>query len=750
MTLAMNVGGCASSPFDDAVAVWDMGGPAGRAKNAGRLTCQGQASLGVELQGAEREESLRRGGSRRVAQLRGGYLIATGASGGPLELTGSEMTFYLRLRDPAGRWDTPLFARQAPGDKLANLLYAAPVDREAIGAREAGRVKEGKALEFRWRTRPAADSVVPEYFDDPWYTGLTVHFPKVNDDFLNGVMRISAPVELIGPARWHDVVVRFKGPNLELFVDGVLMDEDWPHGELFQFTGPFLIGAGYKDGQLTGGFHGQIGEAALWNRALSDDEIAFLSGGRAEVARRDVEIHGPESTAVQYGRPRGYNAFVGDCMPFWDGERLHVYYIFVRRHLFSKWLAVGGSFNHVSTKDLVHWEQHPPALTITDPTECALGTGQFIFRDGKYHLFYVQHGRRIKWKDAPYQGDKILLATSTDGIHFQKHPRPVAVMEYLTGNDMNPSVWPDETGRRWFMNVSGLKQFSSTDLATWRETAELPWLREGTFFPGAICTSYFHWNGWYYFCNPGLYRKSREPMEAGRWETIDRADLIVGGICVPEAVEFRDNRRLWVGFGEGAYGQELVIRELVQNPDGTLGTKWPEEMIPPSGKPLPLAFAPLRGEATEDAGAIHVRAREGFAVGMLTGLPPNVRISLRIRPGAGVKQFGLTVRGRGDYEDGCELQFEPGRKLAQYGAPDHGGMGKEFVGDPEGFGCITNLPGLDRPFQLDLIVKDDFVDACIDNRRAVFRRQYARGDRLFFFVNRGEVVFEDISVRPLE
>jgi hypothetical protein len=181
--------------------------------------------------------------------------------------------------------------------------------------------------------------------------------------------------------------------------------------------------------------------------------------------------------------------------------------------------------------------------------------------------------------------------------------------------------------------------------------------------------------------------------------------------------------------------------------------KWPAEMIPASGQPLKPAFEPLRGNATQDAGAIHVRAQDGFAVAMLKGLPQNVRITLRIKPGAGVKHFGLTLRGKGNYEDGCELRFEPGRQRAQYGVPDRGGMAKDFTGDMVAViadACIGNLTGLDRPFTLDLIVKDDLVDACIDGRRTILKRQPAQGDRLFLFANQGDVVFEDVSVRPLK
>ena len=79
-------------------------------------------------------------------------------------------------------------------------------------------------------------------------------------------------------------------------------------------------------------------------------------------------------------------------------------------------------------------------------------------------------------------------------------------------------------------------------------------------------------------------------------------------------------------------------------------------------------------------------------------------------------------------------------------------MAKDFTGPMVAVvadACIGNLTGLDRPFILDLIAKDDLVDACIDGRRTILKRQAAQGDRLFLFANQGEVSFEEISVRPL-
>ena len=74
-----------------------------------------------------------------------------------------------------------------------------------------------------------------------------------------------------------------------------------------------------------------------------------------------------------------------------------------------------------------------------------------------------------------------------------------------------------------------------------------------------------------------------------------------------------------------------------------------------------------------------------------------------------------------------------------------------MAGEPGHWGAVGKVTGIDRPFILDVIVKDDLVDACIDNRRTIIARNRLRldGDRLFLFADHGEVTFEEIQVRPL-
>ena len=48
----------------------------------------------------------------------------------------------------------------------------------------------------------------------------------------NHPLRVAAPLRALRPDEWHDVLIRFTGPKLDLSVDGVLMDEEWPVGRI--------------------------------------------------------------------------------------------------------------------------------------------------------------------------------------------------------------------------------------------------------------------------------------------------------------------------------------------------------------------------------------------------------------------------------------------------------------------------------------------------------------------------------------
>jgi len=702
----------AASPLDDAVAIWHMSG----AKDArgAAIGVEGAVTLGVELTGAEREASLRRGGDGRVARFDGGYLRAAFPASRPPAVQGKELTLYLRLQDPAGNWAAPLFSKDDPADEYANILYG----------------RDG-SLHYVWRTEPIERRAFGQFGSG-----------SRGKDFADGVLRLRVPVALIGPAAWHDVVARFRGPNLELFVDGVLVDEEWPHGELFRFTAPFLIGAGYENGKPRAGFRGLIDHAAVWSRALGDDEIAALSGGAAEVARRDREILGPPQTSMQYWKPRGYNAWAGDCMPFFHDGTFHLFYLFDRRHHGSKWGQGAHQYAHASSKDLLHWQHHPLAVPIVRQWECSMGTCDCLWHGGLYRMFYTDCGSRCEYKDKPQRGSWIFAATSRDGVHFYKDLKPL-----VPGGDC--TVFRDPATGLFHLIRGGGNRFVSSDLRTWKETpGDFVQRKPGT---SGECPHQFQWNGWFYFIlGTNAVWKSRSAL--GPWE--EMKPTIYDGLFVPKVAEFTGNRRILAGFlFERGWAGHLALRELIQYADGGLGIKFPPEMIPAGGEPLHLALSAAGPGASGDGRTVKIEAEKQFTAAALGPVPKNVRLTLRVTPRPDTRAFGLCLRGKGNYDGGCELRFEPGRQRVQYGIPENHGPAKDST-DRIALGrdfAIESVEKLERPFTLEIIVKDDVVDTCIDQRRTMITRRVPEpdGDRLFFFVQDGEVTFQDVAVRPL-
>lgn len=176
--------------FADAIALWHMADEHDSSTPDSVLSRNGEVTFNRELTGREREESLRRGGDGNVAEFRGGWLSAGQGLNGELNLPGSALTLCVRLRDPSGRWDGPLFSKHGGHQRLSYNLFATTLH---------GKMSIGFELGTDFRPQP---------------------------------LHVSFPIERLAAAAWHDVIVRYSGPRLEFFIDGVLVDEEWPAGRM--------------------------------------------------------------------------------------------------------------------------------------------------------------------------------------------------------------------------------------------------------------------------------------------------------------------------------------------------------------------------------------------------------------------------------------------------------------------------------------------------------------------------------------
>ena len=125
--------------------------------------------------------------------------------------------------------------------------------------------------------------------------------------------------------------------------------------------------------------------------------------------------------------PRHYHA---EGMFHWDtwyvpvGDSVHMFHLQVKRPGSQRSDADNETIGHAVSKDLIHWQELPTALRKGPPgsyDQGALFTGYAVEHAGTIYLFYCGNG-----PDA----QTICLATSTDGIHFQKY-------------EHNPIIKPD-------------------------------------------------------------------------------------------------------------------------------------------------------------------------------------------------------------------------------------------------------------------------------------------------------------------
>jgi hypothetical protein len=188
---------------------------------------------------------------------------------------------------------------------------------------------------------------------------------------------------------------------------------------------------------------------------------------------------------------------------------------------------------------------------------------------------------------------------------------------------------------------------------------------------------------------------------------------------------------------DGGFGGNLVLRDMVQFDDGTLGTRFVPEMIPPCGPPLALKTPadPARLEAT--------RGRRQI---LIDNVPNDARITLTLTPQGAVKAYGLRLRTTGGETDGTEFRLVPRTARASYSHSTHSGSGGPLASGP----AIEGLRGLDKAVRLDVICRHDIVDVEVDGRHTLANYFWnPKGNSLGIWVEDGTLLVSDVIIRPL-
>jgi len=520
-------------------------------------------------------------------------------------------------------------------------------------------------------------------------------------------MPIGIPLAMLKkPTGQHDIVLHFSGVRWSLYVDNELLDND------------FALG------------YPKWGEESTWeiNPLLVSKAEIFFPGMKPQ----QVTLKKPRTSAeIQYWTPQGHNAWVGDVATFYHQGRYHLFYLYDRRGHASKFGKGAHYFEHLSTTDFKTWTEHDAATPIEEQWE-TFGTGTPFIFDNKLCLSYGLHTTRIYPKEQttlPLQWDYYNKHSVTRSFRYDTIPGYPAGSTYSISEDgisnfkktkilfhpcENPSVYTDPAGRlRMLANYGAKGTWESKSIdGGWRSV-------NPDFPPGGDCTFFFRWGNYDYVIGgfTGYWSKPANAAEDKFVDGVKQGLDFYNGMNVPAVTEIKDGRFLLAGWIPMAgWGGSLTIHEMVQSPDGRIGTKWMEEIIPATQKERSLAK--------------EIKKSSSFATGSSSFL-----LTFDVVPGTDLSgKLGALFMGTDGENHACEVQISPNAKKAQYGKgqTDHFSAEEKSLregGSPSSAGnyAIENLVHTDRPFSVRIIVKyeDKFGGSQIDTEIAGQRTMIA-------------------------
>jgi hypothetical protein len=442
--------------------------------------------------------------------------------------------------------------------------------------------------------------------------------------------------------------------------------------------------------------------------------------------------------------------FAGDCMPYYHDGVFHLNYLMDENHHQAMGGLGGHQWAHASTTDLVHWQHHPLALAITQPDEGSICTGSTFWYDNTYYAFYGLRKRDYT--------QHLCMATSPDGITFTKLPANPLLSPpegYGRLDFRDPFVF--QVDDRFHMLITAKREpfplyerggcllhLESPDLLNWQ--IKDPFIIPGG-RPGDVpeCSDLFFWNSWYYLIfSMGLrtyYRIAKTPFGPWQKPVVDLLDSPLNWVI--KSAPIWDNRRIAVGFigtrktnrddSDVQWAGNIIFRELIQHPDGTLSIRFVPEMKPPVGSPLPIHPISLTRGANVLVDEIVLEASQSQEVAALDNLPQDFELHCQVTwVGPGVR-FGLGLRGSGDFERFISLSFIPGLERVSLAAES-----------------IEAVNSLRQPFSLEVSAAGDVIEICVAGNRCLINRLPEQsGDRLFFFCENGFATFQSIELKPL-
>lgn len=459
-------------------------------------------------------------------------------------------------------------------------------------------------------------------------------------------------------------------------------------------------------------------------------------------------------------------ARTGDVIPKYIDGTYQIFYL--KGWKDPKGAEVVHGWHRMESGDLIHMSEETPLYVQG-------GTGDLIFSGGKWHLFacIFPEGKQFVTHYISRDGsldhwDYIEEDTfGPDGIIYK-------------GPDWRDPriVYREELGEYWmFLAARANGSHSQTgcvglcvsrDLRHWE-------YREPIYYPerfnGACeCPDVFRMGDWYYLIFSGytnLFGNYYVKCRAGetQWRIPKNHRLDARAFYAAKTAGDGRERYLFgwnptkeeniFGFWPDGlkaqdyrtwdWGGNMVIHQLIQQPDGDLGLALPKAKKELFTHLIPNSFIPVT-QGWEEENGRHAAVREACQQMMLMQpLPEQCRIQVQLKV-RGAQQAGVILQVEEDMKEGYYLYVEPERKRLIYRSwlrmSEDGG--KTFPYDVELEAPVRDAA--DGRYQLEIVIEGSIGVAYVNDEAALSFRMYDLKNRRLGLFSLGRAVFESVAM----
>ncbi|MCC6441922.1 MAG: GH32 C-terminal domain-containing protein [Armatimonadetes bacterium] len=194
------------------------------------------------------------------------------------------------------------------------------------------------------------------------------------------------------------------------------------------------------------------------------------------------------------------------------------------------------------------------------------------------------------------------------------------------------------------------------------------------------------------------------------------------------------------------WGGNLVVQEIIREPDGTLSVRVPETIDRVFGQPVPFRFTPGLGRYEIGPESLLVSAPDGFGCAPAGSMPSLCKIEAVAEFSPNARGCGIMLRASGDLESACYIRLEPGRSRLVLGMWSRPGDAPRMA---ELESPLDLAPG--KPVPLKVFVDGSVCEVYAAEKIAMSARLYTfkKGD-WGVFVNEGEAAFREFHIKPAD